>query len=98
MPKLEPKDVQKELEQGLLWPVYWIYGQEHMKARELLKRIKKTALGDSTAASVLGLGEENLDGSQSDSTLIVESAKSLSLGGGLRFLVIRDAHLIKAPE
>ena len=25
MPKLEPKAVQKELDQGLLWPVYWIH-------------------------------------------------------------------------
>ena len=37
MPKLEAKQVQKELDEGWLWPVYWIYGPEGMKARELLK-------------------------------------------------------------
>ncbi len=104
MPKLEPKTVQKELEQGQLWPVYWIHGTEAMKSRELVKRIRKVALGESESADAAptsllsSLSEERLDGATAEPGAILEAAQSLSLGGGLRFLVIRDAHAIKSAE
>jgi DNA polymerase-3 subunit delta len=103
MPKLEPKAIQKELEQGQLWPVYWLYGTEGMKARELLKRIRDAALGDGGASgetpSLLGaLSEERIDGAVTDPSSILESAQSLSLGGGLRFIVVKDAHALKGAE
>jgi DNA polymerase III delta subunit len=99
MPKLEPKQVQKELESGTLWPVYWLYGQERMKSRELLKRIRKAALGHETAGcGGLGFGEETLDGSEAKAAQIVDTAQSLSLGGGIRLVVVRDAHAIKDAE
>lgn len=102
MPKLEPRVVQKELEQGQLWPVYWLYGEERMKARELLKRIRKAALGEESAGgagfAALGFSEETFDGGETDAAAILEAAQSPSLGGGLRFLVIRDAHLIRNSE
>jgi DNA polymerase-3 subunit delta len=96
MPKLEPKIIQRELEQGVVWPVYYIYGQERMKSRELLKRIRTTALGEKPSG--LGLSEENFDGADVEAEEIVASALSPSLGGGLRFIVVRDAHLIKNAE
>ena len=52
MPKLEPKVIQKELEQGVLWPVYWLYGQERMKSRELFKRIRGYEVDEANAVRV----------------------------------------------
>lgn len=103
MPQLEPKLIQKELEQNLFWPVYWIHGQEKMKSRELLKRIKKSALpeSDSQAASGLfsfGSGEETFDGAEVSASEVIDAARSLTLGGGLRFIVVRDAQDMKEPE
>jgi len=100
MPKLEPKAIQKELDQGQLWPVYWLYGSERMKSRELLKRIRKAALPELAS---LSLAEEGFDGAEVDAATVIEAAQSLSLcfggdGGGLRLIVVRDAHAMKNPE
>ncbi|OFZ22032.1 MAG: hypothetical protein A2X94_16410 [Bdellovibrionales bacterium GWB1_55_8] len=96
MPKLEPKIVQRELEQGVLWPVYWLYGHERMKARELLKRIRHTVLDGS--GGVLGLQEESFDAAETPASTILDSAQSPALGGGTRLLVIREAHSLKNAE
>lgn len=99
MPKLEPKVVQKELEQDQIWPVYWIYGSERMKLRELLKRIRKALFGEETApTSVFGLAEENIDGAGTEAISVVEAAQSPSLAGGARLIIVRDAHAMKNPE
>lgn len=95
MPKLEPKQVQKEIEQGNLWPVYWIYGSERMKSRELVKRIRKAALGDNPSCFC---PETLLEGTEADAAAIVDAAQSPSLGGGLNLVIVRDAHAIKESE
>ena len=94
MPKLEAKQVQKELEKGLIWPVYWFYGNEGMKSRELLRRIRKSVIGE----GVQGFAEEILEGGSVSAAEVCDSAHSLTLGGGVRLVVIRDAHLIKESE
>jgi DNA polymerase III delta subunit len=99
MPKLEPKAIQKELESGLIWPVYWIYGAEKMKSRELVKRIRKAVLGEeSSSSSVLGLSEESMDAPGLDAASVVDAAQSPALGGGTRLIIIRDAHALKNPD
>jgi len=108
MPKLEPRQIQKEIEQGQLWPVYWIHGPERMKSRELLKRIRRAVLGpaggdakgDETLelSALAQMAEERLDGADTDAERILEAAQSLSLGGGIRFIVVSDAHLVKEPD
>ena len=97
MAELEPKQIQKELESGQVWPVYWIYGAEKMKARELVRRIRKTVLGDGAEAAS-NWNEENLDGSEVDAYGVVDAAQSLSLGGGTRLIIVRDAHALKEVE
>ena len=97
MPKLEAKQIQQELKSGTLWPVYWIYGQERMKSRELVKRIQQVVLGDS-AGGLLGFAEEVLNGAEVSANEILDAAQSMSLGGGLRLIVVRDAHALKDPE
>ena len=94
MPKIEPKVIQKELDQGILWPVYWIYGQERMKSRELVKRIRKAVLGEGNS----DFGWEQLDGQETDAAEVLDAAQSLSLGGGTRLILVRESHLIKEPE
>ncbi|MEK6706607.1 MAG: hypothetical protein AABZ06_12555 [Bdellovibrionota bacterium] len=101
MPELEPKTVQKELEEGLLWPVYWVHGPETFKVRELVRRIRRVVIGDAAAAtssSLFGLSEQTFDGSDVDGGTVADAALSYSLTGGLRFIVVRDAHAIKNPE
>lgn len=99
MPKLEPKMIQREVEQGLLWPIYWIYGPEKMKARELFKRIRSATLGSEEGGSGLfGLSEEHLEGPEAGSRAILEAAQCPAFGGGPRLIVVRDAHQIKEPE
>ena len=99
MPKLEAKTVQKELESGKVWPVYWIYGPERMKSRELLKRIRKAVLGaEAESGSLSSFLEDHLDGAETGAAQVVDSARSLSLGGGTRLLIVREAQLIKDPE
>ena len=95
MPKLEPKKIQAELDQDLVWPVYWFYGSEKMKSRELLKRLRKLVLGDNPDP----FGADTvLDAQETDAVSIVEMAQSPSLGGGVRLIVVRDAHQIKEAE
>ncbi len=100
MPKLEPKVIQKELESGQLWPVYWLYGQERMKSRELLKRIRKAVLGDEASQGVTGMSfnEEVIDGTDSTGSAVLDAAQTLALGGGTRLVIIRDAHALKDSE
>jgi DNA polymerase III delta subunit len=95
MPKCTPKEIQKELEAGILWPAYWIYGPERMKSRELIKRIRQTVLGELSSSS---LNEEILEGAEVNGTMVLETAQSLTLGGGIRLIHIRDAERIKEPE
>lgn len=97
MPKLEPKAIQKELDQGQLWPVYWIYGPERMKSRELLKRIKKAALGENVSG-LSSFAEENFEGAEASAATVLDAAQSPALGGGLRFIVVRDAQAMKEPD
>jgi DNA polymerase III delta subunit len=96
MPKLELKAVQRELEQGLIWPFYWIYGPEKLKSRELLKRIRTAVSG--REAHSLSLNEEVFDGSDTDASTVLDSARSLCLGGGIRLVIVREAHALKSPE
>jgi DNA polymerase III delta subunit len=95
MPKRELKAVQAELEKGMVWPFYWLYGSEKLKSRELLKRIRKQVFGESQGGL---FGEEAFDGAETDAALIRDAALSPTLGGGVQFIVIRDAHALKHPE
>ena len=47
---------------------------------------------------MFGMAEETLDGAEIDGSSVVEAAQSPSLGGGLRLIVVRDAHAMKNPE
>lgn len=99
MAKIEPKIIQKELESGKIRSSYWLVGPEKMKARELTKRIRQAVLGKETADSAaLSFNEERLDGSEVNGERVLEAAQSLSLLGGRRLILVRDAHLIKDPE
>ncbi len=106
MPKFEPKSIQKDLEAGRLWPVYWIYGGEAMKSRELVKRIRRSALclkeesGKETSENnfAAAFNETVLDAQECDVGTVLDAAESLALGGGTRFVLVKQAHLLKQPE
>jgi DNA polymerase III delta subunit len=66
-----------------------------MKSRELLKRIRKTALGETPSSFC---PESTIEGSETDAAAIVDAAQSPALGGGLRLIVVRDAHVIKESD
>lgn len=102
MPRLDPKQVQKELEQGRLRPLYYLYGPEGMKVRELERRIARVALGPEEERGTGDLfgGGGTLDGSSPEVTgpRVVEEASSPSLLGGLRWIVVREAQALREPE
>lgn len=93
-----PKIIQEELKKGLIWPVYWIYGPERMKSREVLRRIRDAVMGNAPPLGGFSLAETFLDGSKVSGAEVLDSAQSMSLGGGVRFIVIRDAHLVSDIE
>jgi len=103
VPKLEPKDIQKELEKGDIWPVYWIFGPEQMKIRELVKRIRGAVLGETTVDAAT-FNEEHLDGSDIDAADVLHGAESLGFNFGgesaaaLRLVIVREAHALKNQE
>ncbi len=99
MPKLEPKQVQKELEAGKIRPVYWLYGTEAMKSRELLKRIRSAVLGPAADSSgMAAFAESALDGQENEVGEVLDAAGSLALGGGGKFVLVKQAHALKQPE
>jgi DNA polymerase III delta subunit len=95
MPKIEPKLIQKELDGGKIRPVYWIYGPERMKARELIKRVQKTVLGDAAAND---FNFEKLDASEVSLETVIDAAQSFSLMGGVKLLLVRNAEDFKQLE
>jgi DNA polymerase III delta subunit len=108
MPKLEPKQIQKEIEAGNFRPVYWFYGHEQMKSRELLKRLRQAIFGGEADSGKEGAGaaalfassfrEAVLDAQECEVGEVLDAAQSLSLGGGGKLVVVKQAHLLKHPE
>lgn len=88
MPKIEAKVIQKELDSGKLRPIYYLYGPERMKARELFKRIQKAVHGDEP---VNDFNYEKWDGSETAAETILDSVQSFSMMGGTKLVVVRNA-------
>ncbi|MBI4925889.1 MAG: hypothetical protein HY843_08205 [Bdellovibrio sp.] len=97
MPKLELKLIQGELEKNILRPLYWLYGGEELKVRELVHRIKQT-IQKISSSSFSFLNEDIFYASETEAATLIDAAKNLTFGGGTRFLLVREAHLIKDPE
>lgn len=95
MPKIEPKFIQKELEAGKVRPVYWIFGPERMKAREILRRIQRAVHQDEKPND---FNFEKLDGSEASIDAILDSAQSFSMMGGAKLIVVRNAEDLKVLE
>jgi len=89
MPVIEARQIQNDLKQGKIWPVYWIHGSEQMLIREIIKQIKKAT------ESVDG---EFLNGDAIKPESIVESTQNLTLWGGVKLIVVNDAHKLQNPE
>jgi DNA polymerase III delta subunit len=106
MPKLEPKVIQKELEAGKIRPAYWLYGGETMKSRELLKRVRSAVFGEESSGGTgaafsafsTAFRETVLDGAECEVSEVLDAAQSLSLGGGGKLVVVKQAHALKNPE
>ncbi len=96
MPKIELKSVQTELEKGIIWPFYWVYGSERLKSRELLKRIRIAVLGNEGARSEWG--EDVFEGSDSNASDVLDSILSPTLLMGVKLVIVKDAHLLKNSE
>lgn len=97
MPKLEAKQILKQISDGTFAPVYWIYGPETFKIRELTERLKK-AVGANESGAGLFSGPSQFNGNEIHAGVITDEAQSMSLGGGTRFLVVRDADHLKNLE
>lgn len=96
MPKFEAKVIQKELDQGVLRPVYWFYGPETLKWRELLRRIREQVAkkgGGAADFAVQTVSCEDVSGAE-----ISDLVLTPSLLGGLPLFIARDAHLLKEKD
>lgn len=97
MPKCTAKQIHAELEKNLLWPVYWIYGPEQLKIRELLHRIRNAHLKN-IAPKNIPLSLENFDADECTCEQILEAAQTLSLSVQQKIIIIRNAHKLKNAE
>ena len=95
MPRIEAKQIQKELEAGKLRSAYWIFGPERMKARELVNRIRKTTFGDQIPND---FNFEKYDGSEAEVSTILDAAQGFSLMGGTKLILVRNAEELKQTE
>lgn len=95
MPRMEAKIIQKELESGKLRPVYWIFGPERMKSRELVRRIQKATFGDQAPND---FNFEKHDGAEVDVATILDAAQGFSLMGGTKLILVRNADEIKQQD
>lgn len=95
MARIEAKIIQKELDGGKLRPVYWIFGPERMKSRELVRRIQRAAFGDQTPND---FNFEKHDGAEADVATILDAAQGFSLMGGTKLFLVRNADEMKQQE
>jgi DNA polymerase III delta subunit len=95
MSRIEAKLIQKELEAGKLRPVYWIFGPERMKSRELVRRIQKTCFGEEKPND---FNFEKHDGSEAEVSTILDAAQGFSLMGGTKLILVRNADEIKQQD
>ncbi len=91
MPIVTTKEVQQGLKKNQIYPVYWIYGSEAMKARELLRQIRTQLGADSNHFY-------SLDGKETTVDQILDIAQSYSLLPGAQLVVVRDAQLVEGLE
>ncbi len=85
MAKTEAKLLQKELESARVRPVYWLYGPERMKIREMLKKIENQVL---KAEPRNDFNYERLDAAETRVDHALDAAQSLSLMGGTKLVVV----------
>jgi DNA polymerase III delta subunit len=90
--KIDPKQILHEVNQGQIWPVYWVHGPETYRVREVCRLLQKTLVGDRS------LAEETLEGAQVSASDVLSAAAMVPFDGGTRVLWVRDAHLIKEPD
>ena len=76
MPKLTAKHIHTELEKNYLWPVYWIYGPEQLKIRELKQRIKNAHLKNIDPKNLV-LSVENFDAEECSADTILEAGRGI---------------------
>ena len=106
MPKLEPKQIQAELDSGKFRSFYFLYGAEAMKMRELTRRIanayRGVAVGEggSNAGNLLSdqFGELSFDGASTTAASVLDELNSLSLGVSEKVILLRNAHTLKDLE
>lgn len=93
MPLLDSKRLARDLDEGWIYPVYWVYGPERYIALEALALIRN-ALEKSDAQP----WRVESFGSDISPAEIIECFQSMSLFGGKKLIVVRDASEIKGLD
>src|SRR5690348_14650075 len=96
MPKLEAKQIQRELETGKVRPVYWLYGPEKMKVRELIRRIRRAMGLDEKSEKTWSL--EILDAADVETAQVLDTCQNLSLDAKTKLVQVNHAELLKDVE
>lgn len=90
MPEIEDRTLQKELDSRKFRPVYWLYGEERLKIRELLRRIEKNVF-EKEGINRNDFNWIRLDGAEVSFSQILDQVQSYSWGGGKKVVVVTNA-------
>lgn len=91
MPRLDVRSLDREIAENRFWPVVWIYGTEAMKVRETIARLRH-------ALVPTAMNTEMFDGAEHGCEDIVHAAQTLGWGSGVRWVGVRNAHLLSAKD
>lgn len=92
MPKLNNLWLKKELNQGKIWPVYYIAGEESFLARKAVEAI------EDLCRKTFGYGFKTVDGDKIEIGEVLEEAKMLEFGRPVQLLRVTSAEKIKNLE
>lgn len=99
MPKLTPQVIEQEIAAKKLRSIYWIYGPERMKSRQLIRHLEQLIFSDQEKND---FNFEKFQPSRADMAVSIEtvwdSFRSISLMGGAKLVLVTQADELKNLE
>ncbi|MBU4484604.1 DNA polymerase III subunit delta [bacterium] len=89
--KLTIQQLDQELRSKKLRPVYFIYGTEHHLLNTAVEKIKEAVLGKTPQ----DMSFDRFSGKETSFDRIVDAARTLSMFGGQKLILVKDASNIK---
>ena len=87
-------DLESELDQGKIFPVYFLYGEESYLIGKIRKRIESVCLNPGTR----DFNYDLFTGGDTSPNRIIDAAKTLPVMASWRVIVVKDAHVWNENE